>query len=99
LLDAEITVGLVSECLNVKNMISQKEPEKFKELCEKVGLALMMGQKLQFSLAYYYSVYHMVKKKWNHEKAKSKIEFHLSKPMGVVVNDIEKDAPLEPLLF
>ncbi|MDA3916476.1 MAG: hypothetical protein PF690_05855 [Deltaproteobacteria bacterium] len=77
----------------------QEEPEKFKELCEKVGLALMMGQKLQFALAHYYSVFHMVHSKWSKEKAKEKISFHLSKPMGVIVSSIEKDSPSKPELF
>ena len=76
-----------------------EEPIKFKELCEKVGLALMMGQKVQLALAYYYSVFHMVNSEWSKEKAKEKIIFHLSKPMGVVVNSIEKDAPLDQGLF
>ncbi len=71
-----------------------EEPSQFKELCENVGLALMMGQKVQFSLAYYYSLYHMVNSGWNKERAKDKIRFHLSKPMGVIVNSIDNDAPL-----
>jgi hypothetical protein len=77
----------------------QEEPIKFKELCEKVGLALMMGQKLQFALAHYYSVFHMVHSKWNNEKAKEKISLHLSKPMGFIINSIKKDASLKPELF
>jgi hypothetical protein len=77
----------------------QKEPKRFKELCEKVGLALMMGQKLQFALAHYYSVYHAVNSRWDKEKCKMKIDFHLSKPMGVVVNSIKQDAPLKQNLF
>jgi hypothetical protein len=77
----------------------KEEPERFKELCEKVGLALMMGQKLQFALAHYYSVYHIVHSKWNKQTAKDKIAYHLSKAMGVVVVSIEKDAPLQPDLF
>ena len=75
-------------------MMISEEPKRFKELCEEVGLALMMGQKVQFALAHYYSVYHIVNNGWNKEKAKDKIRFHLSKPMGVIVNSIEKDAPL-----
>ena len=51
-------------------MVIPEEPEKFKELCEKVGLALMLGQKVQFALAHYYSVFHMVNKRWDKEKAK-----------------------------
>ena len=75
-------------------MMIPEEPKQFKELCEKVGLALMMGQKVHFALAHYYSVYHIVKKGWNKEKAKDKLRFHLSKPMGIVLNSIEKDTPL-----
>ena len=82
-----------------KDMIHQEEPEQFKELCEKVGLALMMGQKLQFAIAHYYSVYHMVTSKRSKENAKNKISYHLSNPMGVVVNSIERDAPLDAELF
>ncbi len=80
-------------------MMDQEEPKQFNELCEKVGLALMMGQKLQFALSHYYSVFHIVNSKWSKEKAKDKIQFHLSKPMGAVVNSIEKDAPLDPIIF
>ncbi len=75
------------------------EPEKFRELCERVGLALMMGQKVQYALAYYFSVYHMVNSGWSKEEAMRKVDFHLSKPMGVIVNSIEKSAPLDGALF
>ena len=81
------------------DMIIPEEPEKFKELCEKVGLALMMGQKVQFALAHYYSIYQIVNNGWDKGKAKEKIMFHLSKPMGVVVSSIEKNAPLNDELF
>lgn len=76
-----------------------EEPKEFRELCEKVGLALIMGQKVQFALAYYYSVYHLVNSGWNSEQVKAKVDFHLSRPMGVVVSAIEKDAPLEASLY
>ena len=76
-----------------------EEPIQFKELCEKVGLAMMMGQKVQFALSHYYYVFHIVNSGWSKEKAKEKLEFHLSKPMGVVVNSIEKDAFLSKDLF
>ena len=79
--------------------MSQEEPKRFSELCEKVGLALMMGQKLQFALSHYYSVFHIVNSKWSEDKAKDKIQYHLSKPMGVVVNSIETDAPLDSIIF
>ncbi|MEI8602971.1 hypothetical protein P4S54_10500 [Shewanella sp. PP-He15 brown] len=76
-----------------------EEPEQFKELCEKVGLALMMGQKVQFSLAYYYSVYHIVNSGWSKEQAKDCVNKHLSKAMGFIVSSIEKDAALDEQLF
>ncbi len=74
------------------------EPVNFRELCEKVGLALVMGQKVQFALAHYFSVYHMVHSKWS-KQAKEKIDFHLLRPMGVVIASIEKAAPLSADLF
>ncbi len=82
-----------------KEIMIQDEPEQFRELCEKVGLALIIGQKLQFTLAYYYSVFHMVNSKWSKEESKEKIDFHLSKPMGIVVNSLEKEALLEGKLL
>jgi hypothetical protein len=59
----------------------------------------MMGQKMQFALAHYYSVYHIVNSGWNKEKAKDKIRFHLSRPMGGVVHSKENDAPLGEELY
>ncbi|MGR8931418.1 MAG: hypothetical protein ACU836_12320 [Gammaproteobacteria bacterium] len=76
-----------------------EEPIQFKELCEKVGIAFMMGQKVQFALAHYYSVFHMVNSGWSTEKAKEKIKFYLSKPMGVLVDSIEKDGQLDRSLI
>lgn len=76
-----------------------EEPKEFRELCEKVGLALIMGQKVQFSLAYYYSVYHLVNSGRSAEQVKAIINIHLSKPMGLVISAIEKDAPLEKSLY
>lgn len=69
--------------------------EHFEELCEKIGLALMLSQKVQFSLAYYYAVYHITKYNWSKVQAKESIKYHLSKPMGTVVRDTEKAAPFE----
>lgn len=76
-----------------------EEPERFRELCEKTGLALMLGQKVQFALSYYYSVFHKTHGNFTEEKVKEKLEFHLSKPLGVVVDSIEKAAPLGDELF
>ena len=80
-------------------MTQRKKTEHFKELCEKIGLAMMRGQKLHFALAYYYSVFHIVNSKWSKERAKQRIEYYLSSPMEVIVNSIEKDAPLDTELF
>ncbi len=74
------------------------KPERFEELCERVGLALMLGQKVQFALAYYFAVYHSVHGKWNKAKMDDSVDLHLSKPMGVVVAAIEKEAPLPDIL-
>jgi hypothetical protein len=71
------------------------EPEHFRELCEKIGLALMLSQKVQFSLAHYFAVYHIAKCNWSSVQAKESIRRHLSKPMGAVVSDTERFAPLE----
>ena len=76
-----------------------EEPERFKELCEKTGLVLMLGQKVQFALSCYYSVFHKINRNLTDEKAKEKLKFHLSKPMGVVINSIKQDAPLGDELF
>ena len=76
-----------------------EEPERFKELCETTGLVLMLGQKVQFALSCYYSVFHKIHGNFTEEKAKEKLEFHLSKPLGVVVDSIEKAAPLGDELF
>lgn len=76
-----------------------EEPERFKELCEKTGLVLMLGQKVQFALSCYYSVFHKVHGNLTEEKAKEKLKFHLSKPMGVIINSIKQDTPLGDDLF
>ena len=80
-------------------MTQRKKTKQFKELSEKIGLAILMGQKLQFALAYYYAVFHIINSKWSKEKAKKRIEYYLSSPMEVIVNSIEEDAPLDAELF
>lgn len=79
--------------------MTRKNTEHFKELCEKIGLAIMMGQKVQFELAYYYSVFHMVNSEWSKEKARGRIEYYLSSSMDVIMNSIQEDAPLDEDLF
>ena len=73
-------------------MTNSAEPEQFQELCELIGVAVLMAQKAQFSLAHYYAAFHMVHSGWSKEQAKKSIADHLSKPMGAVVGAIEKDA-------
>ena len=72
------------------------EPEHFRELCEKVGLALMLGQKVHFALSHYYSVFHVAHGTLSKEQAKQKLDNHLSTPMGNVINSINTEAPLYP---
>ena len=79
--------------------MTHRKTVHYKELCEKIGLATMMGQKVQFSLAYYYSVFHIVHSKWSKEKAKKRIEYYLSSPMEVVIQSIENDAALDSEVF
>jgi hypothetical protein len=70
------------------------QPEGFNELCERVGLAIMLGQKVQYALAGYYATYSRVKHGTSVEEAKAEMQSHLSKTMGAVVSAIEKSAPL-----
>jgi hypothetical protein len=70
------------------------EPLGFRDLCERVGLALMLGQKVQYALAGYYATFMSKKNHWTIDQAKKQLEYHLSKPMGIVVADIEKHVPL-----
>lgn len=80
-------------------MTQQKRTEQSKELCEKIGRAILMGQKVQFALAYYYVVFHIVNSQWSKDRAKKRIEYYLSSPMDVIMTSIEDDAPLEKELF
>lgn len=75
------------------------EPPQFRELCEKIGLALLMGQKVHFSLAHYYATYQVVNNLLTPDKMFENIQRHLSKPMGIVITSIEKGAPLANELF
>jgi hypothetical protein len=70
------------------------QPAGFEALCERVGLAMMLGQKVQYALAGYFATYSRVKHGVDIEAAKARMEKHLSKPMGGVVADIEAGAPL-----
>lgn len=78
-------------------MLVEKSNE-FEALCSKIGLAVLLGQKVQYALAYYYSVYHVINFNWSKAQAKESIERHLFKTMEGVISSIEKDAPLEQLL-
>ena len=76
-----------------------EEPGRFSELCEKIGLALMLGQKVQFALSYYYCVFQVTHGHSTKGEAKKQLDSHLCKPMGVVVKSIETNAPLSCDLF
>jgi len=64
------------------------KPDGFDELCYKIGLAILLGQKVQFALAHYFAVYQIKHGGWTKEQGKKSVEGHLSKPMGVVVKSI-----------
>ena len=74
-------------------MIPSK-PERFEILCHDVGLALLLGQKVQFALAYYFGVHQFVRAGWDKSRVDEKVRLFLSKPMGVVVSQIKKQAQL-----
>ena len=82
--------------MNLDKSNTPDEPEHFRELCEKVGLALMLGQKVHFALSHYYSVFHVAHGTLSKEQAKQKFDKHLSTPMGNVINSINREAPLCP---
>lgn len=58
-----------------------------------------MGQKVQFSLANYYATYQVVNNLLAPERVLENIQRHLSKPMGIVLATIEKEAPLTNEFF
>jgi hypothetical protein len=70
------------------------KPERFEILCHDVGLALLLGQKVQFALAYYFGVHQTIRSGWTKSQVESKVRFFLSKPMGVIVSEIKKHASL-----
>lgn len=70
------------------------KPERFAILCHGIGLALLLGQKVQFALAYYFGVNHAVRAGWNRNQLDEKVRYFLSNPMGVVVSEIKQKAPL-----
>jgi len=74
-------------------MIHEK-PERFEILCHDIGLALLLGQKVQFALACYFGVNHAVRAGWKRNQLDEKVRYFLSKPMGVIVSEIKQKAPL-----
>jgi hypothetical protein len=79
-------------------MVIPPQPEGFSELCERVGLAMMLGQKVQYALAGYFATYSRVHHNVSVKEAKVLMEQYLSKAMGHVVGAIESSAPLpEPV--
>ena len=85
--------------MDIDSLNIPEEPERFKELCEKTGIALMVGQQVHVALSRYYYVFRVTHGELTKEQAKEKLDFHLSKPMGMVIASIEKEAPLGGDLF
>jgi len=75
-------------------MMIPTKPERFEILCHDVGLALLLGQKVQFALTYYFGVHQAVRVGWGKSQVDEKIKRFLSKPMGVIISEIKKQAPL-----
>ena len=74
-------------------------PPRFDELCFKIGLAVIQGQKVQYALAHYFGLFQIVRNKWTKSKAEESITKHLSKPMGVVIDALENESILgSPIL-
>jgi hypothetical protein len=75
-------------------MITPPKPERFEILCHDVGLALLLGQKVQFALTHYFGVHQAIRSGWSKSQVEVKVKLFLSKPMGVIVSEIKKQAPL-----
>ena len=84
----------VMPAVGSQNMMIPPKPEKFEILCHDVGLALLLGQKVQFALTYYFGVHQAVRFGWKKSQMDEKVRLFLSKPMGVVISEIKKQAPL-----
>lgn len=73
------------------------EPERFKEICWKVGIALLMTQQAHVALCLYDVSYRVHNGKLKKEQAGEKLYSKLNNKnltMGVIKNNIKKDAPL-----
>ena len=78
--------------------ITPEFADGFSSLCQEIGLAVLLSQKVQFALAHYYALSIAKPKGWKKNEMKESIAFHLAKPMGTVVTAIRKEAPLEAAL-
>ena len=72
------------------------DESKFDELCRLIGLAVLMGQKVQFALAHYHAYHKMVHSGLPKAEAKAAIVKSLSKTLGGVVTQIKSETPLPP---
>lgn len=70
------------------------KPARWEELCHDIGLAVLLAQKVQFALAHYFACHQCVRAGWNKVQAQEKIDFFLSKPMGVVWRETKELTPL-----
>ncbi len=74
------------------------EPDGFSDLCRSIGLAVLMGQKVQYALASYYVVFMSVRKQIAMQETDVMLDMFLSNPMGKVIGEIRKNAPLSQSL-
>jgi hypothetical protein len=78
--------------------ITPRFADGFTSLCQEIGLAVLLSQKVQFALAHYYALAVAKPKGWKQAQVKESIALHLSRPMGTVVKAIREEAPLETAL-
>jgi hypothetical protein len=71
---------------------------KFDELCRLIGLAILMSQKIQFSLAHYLVYHKMRHAGLSRIESQQLITKLLSKTLGAVISQVRSEAPLEAAL-
>jgi len=80
--------------LTEENITIPDVPDGFLNMCQQLGLAILLGQKTQFALAHYFAYFGIVNWGWGKSTVDKSIQKHLSRPMGAVIKDIEKRANL-----
>jgi hypothetical protein len=74
---------------------TQEHRDAFTELCQDLGLAILLGQKVQFALAHYYAISKGNLANWSLNQRRESVSHHLGKPLGHVIAAVKKDVPLE----